>query len=316
MNFQGRLDQSGQPAEGSKTFIFNIYDALSGGNLKWTSQPQAIDVANGVFSAVLSAGTTVDLSTGVFTGARFVEITVDGVSLSPRQEMVSAPYALVAQALAPDAVLPASTIADGSVTDAKVSLTTAAISSGRFSDDRVLITTGAFAALNGADQLVKLDSSGNLSLSGSVSAASMQVSGALSAGGAVSIPVKVVDFSDMVPALDGGDPTAVAYTLTANDSTLLIDGSANNLSEVNIQIILPSAASSVGRIYTIKRIDDDSLLTVSNSINLVPAGTDTVDGNGSGATYDVSTWWMSLTVQSAGNAGAGGTGLWVILSQF
>jgi hypothetical protein len=31
---------------------------------------------------------------------------VDGVPLSPRQEMVSAPYALVAQAQAPHAVLP------------------------------------------------------------------------------------------------------------------------------------------------------------------------------------------------------------------
>ena len=38
MNFQGRLDESGQPAEGSKTFIFKLYDALAAGNLIWTSQ--------------------------------------------------------------------------------------------------------------------------------------------------------------------------------------------------------------------------------------------------------------------------------------
>jgi hypothetical protein len=162
LNFQGRLDQSGQPAEGSKTFVFNIYDALSGGTLIWTSETQSVTVTQGAFSTVLSTGATVDLSTSVFAGARYVEITVDGVPLSPLQEMVSAPYALVAQALAPDAELPASSLADGSITDVKVLLTTAAITSGKFSDNRVLITTGAFAALNGADQLVKLDGSGFL----------------------------------------------------------------------------------------------------------------------------------------------------------
>ena len=149
LNFQGRLDQSGQPAEGSKTFLFKIYDAVSGGNLKWTSSSQAIDVSGGLFSAVLSTGTPADLSTATFSGARFIEITVDGVPLSPRQELVSAPYALVAQALAPDAELPPAVIADGSVTDAKVLLTTAAISSGKFGDDRVAITAAAITGTFG-----------------------------------------------------------------------------------------------------------------------------------------------------------------------
>ncbi|MHB0996962.1 MAG: hypothetical protein ACYC2I_11385, partial [Elusimicrobiales bacterium] len=159
--FQGRLSESGQPAEGSKTFLFRIYDVSSGGTAVWEGASQLITLSQGVFSAELSAGTPA-LSTATFAGARYVEIIVDGVTLSPRQEMVSAPYALVAQALAADAVLPAATIGAGAVTDYHVTLTTAAIGAGRFADDRVLITTGAFAALNGADQLVKLDASGNL----------------------------------------------------------------------------------------------------------------------------------------------------------
>jgi|GEM_PF-2034436 len=103
INFQGRLEESGQPAEGAKNFVFKIYDALAGGSLVWTSQAQSVPVANGAFSVVLEAGTPVNLSTAAFSGARYVEITVDGVPLSPRQEMVSAPYALVAQSLSSEA---------------------------------------------------------------------------------------------------------------------------------------------------------------------------------------------------------------------
>ncbi len=169
INFQGRLDESGQPVDGTKTFVFRIYDVSSGGTPLWVSQPQTIGVAKGVFSAELSAGTLSDLSTpsnistATFSGPRYVEIVVNGQALSPYQEMASAPYALVAQSLSPDAQLPASSIADGSVTDVKVTLSTAAISSGKFSDDRVQITTGAFTGgFNGADQLVRLDASKKL----------------------------------------------------------------------------------------------------------------------------------------------------------
>ncbi|MBU2573347.1 MAG: hypothetical protein KKH28_04645 [Elusimicrobia bacterium] len=176
INFQGRLEESGQPVEGAKNFIFKIYDALSGGSVVWTSQAQSVEVANGVFSVVLETGTPVNLSTAAFAGARYVEITVDGVPLSPRQEMVSAPYAMVAQALAPDARISlsnlekdpssASTIndpanavdwsqlknvpaglADGTDDTLAAELSTAAIVSGRFGDDRVYITTGAVSGL-------------------------------------------------------------------------------------------------------------------------------------------------------------------------
>lgn len=162
IGFQGRLDESGLPAEGSKTFVFKLYDAVSGGNLVWTGDSQPVALANGAFNATLAAGAPA-LSTAAFAGARYIEITVDGVPLSPRQEMVSAPYALVAQALAPDAVLPPAPLLAASVTDYHVLLSTAAIGSGKFGDDRVLITTGAFTGgFNGNSQLVQLDGAGKL----------------------------------------------------------------------------------------------------------------------------------------------------------
>jgi hypothetical protein len=192
INFQGRLEESGQPAEGAKNFVFKIYDSLSGGSLVWTSQAQSVPVTSGVFSVVLEAGTPVNLSTAAFAGARFVEITVDGVPLSPRQEMASAPYSLVAQSLAPDAVIALSNLekdpssasvintatnavdwtqlknvpaglADGTDDGGAAAFSTAAIVSGKFSDERVSITTGAFyGGFNAASQLVQLEASGNL----------------------------------------------------------------------------------------------------------------------------------------------------------
>lgn len=106
VSFQGKLEDGGQPATGTRNFVFKLYDALTGGTLLWTSQTEAVTVTNGVFTVVLQTGTPVNLSTGTFSGARFVEITVDGTLLSPREEVVSAPYALVAQSLATGASVP------------------------------------------------------------------------------------------------------------------------------------------------------------------------------------------------------------------
>ncbi|PKM98177.1 MAG: hypothetical protein CVU79_04345 [Elusimicrobia bacterium HGW-Elusimicrobia-3] len=232
INFQGRLDEGGQPAAGAKTFVFEIYDAASGGSPLWTSAPQALDLAGGVFSAVLSAGSPADLSTATFSGPRYVAMTVDGVPLSPRQEMVSAPYAMVAQALAPDAVLPPAQLLAASVTDyhvllstaaigsgkfgdARVSLSTAAVASGRFGDDRVLITTGAFTGgFNGGDQLVQLDGAGKLPASALtetdplfvVSASSLVVSG---------------DIANWDAAYAWGDHAAAGYETAAAHSASL-----------------------------------------------------------------------------------------------
>ena len=220
INFQGRLDESGAPAEGSKSFVFKIYDVSSGGTPVWTSATQPLTLSQGVFSASLAAGTPAALSTGTFTGARYVEITVDDVVLSPRQEMVSAPYALVAQALAPDAVVPQGTILAASVTDYHVLLTTGAITSGKFTDDRVYISTGAFyGGFGGADQLVQLDGSGYLPvLNGSAltNVAAASYSGSIAASQVTGI------FNDNKLAISTG---AFAGGFNSAEKLVQLDGS-------------------------------------------------------------------------------------------
>ncbi|NBV22480.1 MAG: hypothetical protein EBS05_11260 [Proteobacteria bacterium] len=112
LTYQGFLtDGNGVPfgntAPVNKTVIFRIYDALTGGTIKWSSQ-QVVTVDKGYFSALLGQGSAVgsepfnaDL-TGVFTGSstvsdRYLELNADGTTIAPRLRFLPAPYALLAK---------------------------------------------------------------------------------------------------------------------------------------------------------------------------------------------------------------------------
>lgn len=100
MNYQGRLlNNAGVPVTGSYTFKVRIYDAASGGTLKFSEQHNSIAVADGVYSFLVSTGTN---STGAWdialwnTPQLFLEIEVNGETLAPRHQMAAAPYAFQA----------------------------------------------------------------------------------------------------------------------------------------------------------------------------------------------------------------------------
>ena len=52
MNFQGRLAKpdGSSVADGLYAVVFSIYDAVTGGNLKWTQTFTGVQVRNGVFT--------------------------------------------------------------------------------------------------------------------------------------------------------------------------------------------------------------------------------------------------------------------------
>jgi hypothetical protein len=99
---QGRLfDDTGMPvANGTIAITFSIYAGASGGSPLWT-ETQMITTDDGYFSAVLgdmSNGGTA-LPNDLFNGStRYLGVTVasDG-EMTPRQPLVSVPYALVAR---------------------------------------------------------------------------------------------------------------------------------------------------------------------------------------------------------------------------
>ncbi|MDE2292383.1 MAG: hypothetical protein KGL53_09895 [Elusimicrobia bacterium] len=108
VNFQGRLadPRTGNPVAGPTAAVtFSVYDAASAGTLLW-SEDQTVNVDHGEFEARL--GSVVPLSSAVFSAAgRWLEVTADGETLSPREPFASSPYAL--RAAVADSLEPGST---------------------------------------------------------------------------------------------------------------------------------------------------------------------------------------------------------------
>jgi len=89
--FQGQLQQSGQPVSGPLDLVFRLFNAAEGGTQigPALSAPDFIDFDDaGRFTVELAFGPS------AFPGAaRWLEITVEGVTLSPRQRINPVPYA-------------------------------------------------------------------------------------------------------------------------------------------------------------------------------------------------------------------------------
>jgi hypothetical protein len=97
LSYQGKLtDSSGTPLSGSQSVIFTIYDAPTGGNIITTSS-QTITVQNGLFT------TTIPISdpSKIDGRALYLEIRVNGQTLSPREPILPVAYAM---GLRPDVV--------------------------------------------------------------------------------------------------------------------------------------------------------------------------------------------------------------------
>lgn len=98
--YQGELDSGGLPLTGTPNLLFRLYDAMQSGN----QIGSAIAMAN---YPVVAGLLTIDLDfgAGAFNGeARWLEITVDGNVLAPRQLLSATPYALRALGVADGAV--------------------------------------------------------------------------------------------------------------------------------------------------------------------------------------------------------------------
>jgi|GEM_PF-2591858 len=108
-NYQGTLKEKGVFITDTKSMKFSIFDALSAGNEKWTSSYQSVSVVNGGFRYVLEP---IAFSWGA--GPYYLEIAIDGTVLSPREEIISSVYAIMAGSIEDGAVVTQS-IADGAV---------------------------------------------------------------------------------------------------------------------------------------------------------------------------------------------------------
>jgi len=91
INYQGQLtDSAGNPLNGSYDMEFQFWTAPTGGSqVGSTITKNSVEVTNGLFSVKL------DVDQSDFDGqGLWIEVTVEGETLSPRQEILPVPYAL------------------------------------------------------------------------------------------------------------------------------------------------------------------------------------------------------------------------------
>ena len=223
VNFQGRLVEGGTPVNAQRNFIFRIYDAAADGNLIWTSQTHNVAVTNGVFSVVLQTGAPVNLSTETFTGARYVSVSVGGVTLAPRQELLSAPYALMAQGLSSTSRVSPAVLAAGALGTGVVasSIAVNAVSTASIRDASV---TFAKIALNGCGpaEIMKMNAANT------AWECALDASGA--GGGSVTLAPSIPDVGGSVDAsiyIDDGGGGDLIRLLQAGTDKFRVDNAGN-----------------------------------------------------------------------------------------
>ena len=198
VNYQGRLaDSGGTPITGSRAMSFAIYDAATSGNLIWGPEAHmAIPVSNGLFSVGLGSQTSGGIPTTAWNGDRYLEITVGGETLSPRELIRSVPIAGMAL-----------TVPDGSITTAK-------IADGNVASDDLNLSSGKQC----------LSSRVTVSLAGSYQAVNIP---ALTLNFSLAKPSKVLVWMDGLAAFVDGSVAGEA------NIALLVDG-AGQTGSINV----------------------------------------------------------------------------------
>ena len=100
LTYQGQLRQFGTPFTGTANLEFRLFDQLTGGGQVAGPQTRLNwPVEDGLFQVDL------DFGTATFDGSeRYLEVRVDGATLSPRQHITATPYARLAATTAANAI--------------------------------------------------------------------------------------------------------------------------------------------------------------------------------------------------------------------
>ena len=93
INYQGYLtNSSGVALDGSYTLTFELFDAATAGASMWGPETHtSVPVARGIFHVAL--GSIVALQPNDFDKALFLNVKVNGESMTPRQPLQTVPYA-------------------------------------------------------------------------------------------------------------------------------------------------------------------------------------------------------------------------------
>lgn len=149
LGYQGRLYKAtGEPRSGVTSMRFSVHTASSGGTELWTEE-HTVGLSDGFYAVFL--GERTPLPPVAFDGTdRFLELSVDGVVLTPRQRIASVAYAMscsIAQSVASTGILNAGGLRVGGavVIDASGKIAVSALPANIASD-----TSGNAAGFTGA----------------------------------------------------------------------------------------------------------------------------------------------------------------------
>ena len=237
INFQGRLlDSNKLPRNGLFAVTFKICNTLAGdcSSPLWFEN-KTVSVANGVFAVQL--GSTTALTPGVFSAAaRWLDITVEGEALSPREPLAAGPYSFKASEADGltgndgSALLKISSVAVGSVYDGAL-LT--GITASKLTGALPAISGGSLSGLTAAQ--VGL---GNVTNDAQVKVVDKDAAGGVA--GLTGRSINSVNAAGSITSfLANANTAARTYTLVDRDATF-----GNNISSVSTSNQLVAASNS------------------------------------------------------------------------
>ena len=96
ISYQGYLEDNGQAVNGTYNMEFSIWNSSTGGTSCW-NHSYSIDVTNGRFSVVLGTDTPIPSSCFTDGTERWLQIKIQGETLTPRTKLTSSGYNYVSE---------------------------------------------------------------------------------------------------------------------------------------------------------------------------------------------------------------------------
>jgi len=120
LHYQGRLVDGGGVVNGNAQMSFTLFTSVTGGTALY-QELQTVPVVDGLYSVSIGASnSTPNALASVFTNHTvYLEVSVNGSTLSPRERIAATSYALLSRSVTTGAITTAM-LANGSVTGAKI----------------------------------------------------------------------------------------------------------------------------------------------------------------------------------------------------
>jgi len=310
--YQGQLRDGGTNANGTYTMAFKLYDAVSGGGQIGSTISNSPTLANGLFSVNL------DFGAGAFNGAaRWLDITVQAgtntaETLSPRVQVLPAPYAQFAAV--------AATVTNGAIKNAQMAAN--AIATTNIQNGAITIAQIANGAVTNANLTANAVATANIqndtvtdakivSLSGSkVSGAVALATNANYAGSANELHTSVVTggFSNLVTtSWDVFPALAASPGIVPHDLVFSANGAAQ-------MVIRPNGQGAFVHGLPISPVPNGIQVFTASGTFTVPTNITRImvemwGGGGGGNGNFFSTTNMGDVTHSGGGGGGGGYGI-------